>query len=245
MAMFAKSFDVLYLRHCGYSGADIGVMSLCTGIAGFFAAPLNGAIPDAFALRNSAHGRPCAAQVSVVAGAAAFAVWVLMAPHISIMALTGIVCVEVFVGGWVTPGVKLPILTEIVNPMERATTMAWLATLEGSLGGLLGPPSVGFLSEHVFGYQPVRSGEVENIEIGAHNRQALGSALLWCTLIPWFLQACVFFPMLHCTYAKDSKRGQGYTHDILPEVVGSSSCDDQKIELSGTRPLSPCRNLES
>merc|ERR1712232_147644 len=44
IAMFAKGFGMLYLKHCGFSGPDIGIMSFAGGIAGFVAAPLNGAI---------------------------------------------------------------------------------------------------------------------------------------------------------------------------------------------------------
>merc|ERR1712232_769881 len=150
MAMFAKGFDVLYLEHCGHSGASIGAMAFFTGFASLIASPLNGAIPDMLARKSATHGRPCAAQVSVVAGALAFVVWVTAAPRVTTFVVIMGMCAEILVGGWVTPGVKLPILTEIVPAAQRASTMAWLATLEGSTGGVLGPPSVGFLAEHVF-----------------------------------------------------------------------------------------------
>eukprot|EP00418_Pyrodinium_bahamense_P002524 CAMPEP_0179015152 /NCGR_PEP_ID=MMETSP0796-20121207/2641_1 /TAXON_ID=73915 /ORGANISM="Pyrodinium bahamense, Strain pbaha01" /LENGTH=487 /DNA_ID=CAMNT_0020710771 /DNA_START=32 /DNA_END=1495 /DNA_ORIENTATION=- len=220
-AMYAKGFDALYLKRCGHSGAALGTMSLIGGIAGLPAAQLNGAIPDAFARRSPLHGRPCAAQVSVVAGAIAFAIWVLVAPRVGIMALTAIGILEGLVGGWVTPGVKLPILAEIVPPHQRATSMAWLATLEGSLGGIVGPMSVGFLAEQVFGYHGPRSAKDAGEEGSDDSRAALGTALLWCTLLPWMMQAAVFFPILHCTYRRDLCRSQA-----VYKIASSAEDDD-------------------
>merc|ERR1711879_515103 len=131
----------------------------------------------------------------------------------------------------VTPGVKLPILTEIVSPSERATTMALLGSLEGSLGGILGPPSVGFLAEHVFHYHGLHEGESQGAEVREQNGHALGLAMLWCTLLPWLLQAAVFFPLLHLTYSKDSAKMRNYSYDRktgedaleLSATIGSST----------------------
>merc|ERR1712204_67882 len=99
--------------------------------------------------------------------------WVLAAAHADVAGLTALMCMEVLVGGWVTPGVKLPILSEIVAPAERATTMALLASLEGSLGGLIGPPLVAFLAEHTFGYRAVEDILAQGMEERQHNRRAL------------------------------------------------------------------------
>lgn len=231
-AMFAKTFSLVYLRRCGHSGEALGVMALFTGLAGCVAAPLNGAIPDAFGRRSPAHGRPCAAQVSVAAGALLFTAWVLAAPAVGTAVLTAVMCLEILVGGWVTPGVKNPILTEIVAADERATTSAYLGTLEGSLGGLLGPLSVGLLAEHVFHYRP--RGRGEEGDGGSEDGRALGSALLWCTLLPQFMQFAVFFPMLHCTYMKDK-------HKEAVEIYGGVEQEDASVELSSSAspPSSP------
>lgn len=215
MAMFAStSFSLVFLRHCGYSGDDIAVINIFTGVASFIASPLNGAIPDRFARWSSAHGRPFAAQVSVTLGALVFASWVLVAPKVSIPTLTLLMCLEILVGRWVTPGVKLPILSEIVPSDERATTMAWLCSLEGSLGSLLGPPFVGLLAEKMFNYRPPREGEPQE-----QNGHALGSAMLWCTLVPWMLQVAVFFSMLHVTYGRDAEKVQAHRSDSLPRTL--------------------------
>merc|ERR1711879_736785 len=101
--MYAKGFQMLYLKYCGLSGASIGLVMLFTGIASFVASPLNGAIPDAFAKWSPSHGRPCAAQVSVIAGAAVFTVWVLAAPNVNLAVLTILMSIEALVNNWVTP----------------------------------------------------------------------------------------------------------------------------------------------
>merc|ERR1712032_1389301 len=154
---------------------------------------------------------------------------VLAATHIEVAGLTALMCMEGLVGGWVTPGVKLPILSEIVAPAERDTTMALLASLEGSLGSMIGPPLVGFLAEHTFGYRAV-----ENTHAHGHglpglekNRQALRSALLCCTMLPWLMQAFVFFPLLHVTYAADVRA-------VKARTAGSSSTE--AYELANLRP---------
>merc|ERR1712107_569442 len=108
----------------------------------------------------------------------------------------------------------------------------------GSLGSLLGPSGVGFMATHFFHYQAIT--EATEKAAGApddavppppkkiveaerkKNRAALGSAMLWCTVLPWMVQLFVFFPMLHTTYRNDVTKLQAAAVQRSERTLGAA-----------------------
>merc|ERR1719162_2267046 len=106
---------------------------------------------------------------------------------------------------WAMAGAKRPMLSQIIAPRDWASILALDSALEGASAALFGTPVVGYLAEHVFGYQS-SLGQVSGMskELRMQNQQALATAMIWTTVIPWMV-CFLGFSFLHGTYPADAQ----------------------------------------
>lgn len=204
----ALGFLPLYLVYCGHHDAGAAVIASALLVGAAFGGLLGGALGDLMGRRSPAHGRPCTAQLSVFSGLPLTAALLMLAPVSSSGVLALLTLTIGLMASWCGVGVNRPILTEIVEPSGRASIIAWLTSFEGSSAALFGAPVVGWLSESVFGYRRAGAGSpaVEDATSRSANADALRSALLCATLVPWTM-CLFFFSLLHWTYPKDQELG--------------------------------------
>eukprot|EP00927_Polykrikos_kofoidii_P065235 TRINITY_DN61019_c0_g1_i1.p1 TRINITY_DN61019_c0_g1~~TRINITY_DN61019_c0_g1_i1.p1 ORF type:complete len:528 (+),score=44.01 TRINITY_DN61019_c0_g1_i1:74-1657(+) len=201
----ALSFLPLYLVYCGKRDVEAAVVISMMLVGGSLGGLIGGAIGDGLARRNQGHGRPCTAQLSVCAGLPLISALLLLARSGSSTTVLALLALTLgSSASWCAVGVNRPIMTEIVDPNCRASIIAWIVAMDGSSAALFGAPVVGLLAERVFGYRKMDSGSTEFNDVTSRdaNADALLSAMLWCTLLPWTICFC-FYTMLHCTYQKD------------------------------------------
>jgi len=201
----ALAFLIMYFQYLGMSdflsSALFALNIVAMGIGGI----LGGSIGDRLSVWSPNHGRPLAAQISVASGiplVIVLLVWIPRDPsywniYASVLFSMGVL------SSWCGPGVKKPILSELVQEDSKASIMALDTALEGSSSAMFGAPLVGLFSETLFRYQPTQMqiSEMSRAQREA-NAAALSSAMLCCTVLPWV--ACfIFFSVLHMTYGAD------------------------------------------
>jgi len=200
----ALGYKTLFFQLGGISDLQASMIDIASQLSGSLGALLGGAIGDRLSRCSKNHGRPITAQLSVLAGIPV--AWLLFmqrpseseafAYYLVLMVVLGLTAT------WCGVGVNLPILSELVAGDRRATIMAWEGTLESSCSAIFGNAMVGFLAQHVFGYDLSASGAG-----GAENTKALGSALMLVSFFPWVL-CFVCYSFLHWSYGRDLKRVQ-------------------------------------
>lgn len=105
------------------------------------------------------------------------------------------------VSTWSPGGVVHPILSEIVQPECRCSVYAWQYAISGASGALLSNLGVAFFSS-LFGFN-LTAAKTKGHE--HMNATALGKAILYTALAPWFL-CFVFYSLLHWSYPRDHRR---------------------------------------
>lgn len=100
-----------------------------------------------------------------------------------------------------------PIFAEIVPERSRTSIYALDRSFESVLASFA-PPVVGFLAEHVYGYNPISYGAgAGSIGRDKSNAGALAKALYTAIAIPMLL-CCFIYSLLYRTYPRDRERAR-------------------------------------
>jgi len=203
-------FGILWLQYAGVSNADASLAVSLFFVANALGVLASGWIGDWAARCSPDTGRARVAQLSVLNGLVVMGLLYLVVPP-GASSLPSYIVLYVLLGltaSWCLAGVNQPILSEIVPPHMRATAMATEFGLETASSGILGGPLVGFLAQHVFGYE-VSSVDIDATDaaLRASNESALRSALSWLVLLPWTV-CLLFYLALTYTYPSDRDRAR-------------------------------------
>jgi len=204
----SMAFTTLYLQYLGLSDLQCGLLMSFGSIGVALGNLLGGSIADALASWSPHHGRPLAAQISCFLGIPLAAILYLGIPADPsyISAIATVIFTLGLVDSWCAAGCNQPIFAQIVSESHRASVIAWDRCIEASLSSIIGPYSVAFLSEMVFGYK-LSSMQVSEMspEVRLANARALGHSLALCHVFPWTL-CFIFYGLLHFTLKHDVQR---------------------------------------
>lgn len=221
---FALSFLTMFLQYSGLSDTQAGLVSSALILGCGLGALIGGQLGDRLTQWSRWHGRAMTAQISVLLGIP-FASLIFLAMPLEQESFY----VQAFltfglglVASWCATGCNRPVFLEIVSEDSRASAYAWLCCLELTCGSVIGPYSVGFISEHMFNYRPSGTlfdemSEADRIS----NASALGKSLAVSTVVPWIV-CLISVSFLHLTYRRD--------------VQNAQKCDNVMTE---TRPIRP------
>lgn len=204
----ALSFMIMFYQYIGVSDFESSLLFGFSIISGGFGAILGGYVGDRLTRWSRNHGRPLTAQISVASGIPLiFVVLSIVPARASSFGLyLGFMVVLSLLATWCSSGVNRPIITEIVGKRDRASMVAWLVALDGSIAAFLGAPVVGLLAERFFEYHPSTQ-QVADMPTSqkTENARALSKAMLFCTVGPWIL-CLLSYSFLHFTYGRDIVR---------------------------------------
>lgn len=225
----AMSFMTMYLQYSGLSDVNAALVYACLVLGSAIGAPIGGAVGDSLARWSPNHGRPLAAQISVLSGVPlVFSLFMVLQqdpPDVLHFAYT---CFALgLMSSWCASACNRPLFAQIVRPEYRASAFAWEIALETASGQLVGPAAVGLLSEYLFGYR-LSEDQVSKMAPGvrAANARALGHALAMSTALPWFICFCLY-GLLHFT-AADDMAGERADLTEEEEALLSSKPQDYK-----------------
>lgn len=228
IACNAITFMPMFLMYSGHSPNEVAFAMLINGIFAALSPVMGGHLGDRLGKISQGHGRPIIAQISCFVWMASMPIIVSTASGSSLWSCLFWMCVGSLCSGWVTPGVKLPILTEIVGAQDQAISVALLMGLEGSVGALIGTPLVAYLSQQVFGYIPV-NGVADQARLSEHNSKALGDALVW-SICPVLMIQFLVFLRLHWTYLSDAEKHENEIYLLGPVVDEPfSDCELERV----------------
>jgi len=203
--MSAMAFCTMFFQYTGMRDAEAAALCALMLLAVAIGRLLGGHIGDALASWSRYHGRPLAAQVSVISGIPSIILLFCVAPArpSSVPLYAFGVTVFGLTTSWCYTGVNRPILTEIVPKDSQARVISWLAAAEGASAACFGAPICGILATKVFHYQPmfVKTAQIPET-VRQTNAQALASALAFMCIVPWCI-CFVFYSMLHFFYKSD------------------------------------------
>lgn len=203
----ALSYATIFFQVGGLKDYEAGIVQAVSQISGAVGCVLGGMIADALAKRMPIHGRPAAAQFSVLSGIPVACLLYLQPPpaEMAVQYYTGLMVVLGLLATWCGTGVNLPILSQIVSPGERSTIMAWEGALEGSCSAIFANAAVGVLAQNVFGFDltAIREGQRQDPK----STQALGYALFCVSVFPWTL-CFLAYTLLHWSFPRDLRRVQ-------------------------------------
>ncbi|CAJ1395480.1 unnamed protein product [Effrenium voratum] len=202
----AFAFLPFYFQLSGYTDAQAAQILLYGGVGGMFGGLLGGKLGDRAHRWWPYCGRCLVAQLSVVLGIMCF-LGVMGTPYspASFWIVIGFFFMFNLTACWSPAAALRPICGDVVrDSRDRAQILALWIAFEGTVSAFCGAPLVGFLSE-AFGYSltagqmPMDSASLS----GERNSQAVRSALLGVSVVPWVLCTLAWLP-LYCTYPKDA-----------------------------------------
>ncbi|KAK9713447.1 hypothetical protein RND81_06G027600 [Saponaria officinalis] len=124
-------------------------------------------------------------------------------------------CLTLFVMGlmtsWNAPATNNPIFAEIVPEKHRTSIYALDRGFE-SIVHSFGPPLVGILAQHVYGYKPTPKSSSDSTEmtttmIDRENGASLAKAMN-ITFTVTMSACCAIYSLLYCTYPRDRERAR-------------------------------------
>eukprot|EP00388_Colpodella_angusta_P023463 GDKJ01060218.1.p1 GENE.GDKJ01060218.1~~GDKJ01060218.1.p1 ORF type:complete len:770 (-),score=138.12 GDKJ01060218.1:1140-3314(-) len=106
-----------------------------------------------------------------------------------------------------------PLITELVGPTYRTSTLAWIDCIEICIRAVLGAPLVGLLAEIFFEFTPMPNVTIAEMDpsIRRKNAYALGKALAACVVIPTMIAFVCYVP-LHASLEKDKVKAYAIHH---------------------------------
>lgn len=125
-----------------------------------------------------------------------------------------------------------PILAEIVPQHLRTNIYAMDRTFEMSFAAFA-PPTVGFLTEHFYGFKPrSREGKEQKSHTDLENGIALSKGLFATIAFP-FIVCCAIYSFLYCTYPRDREAMEG-VHNVgeigmVPLSVHAEEMEDSAL----------------
>jgi hypothetical protein len=221
----ALAFMTLYLQLRGWPDASAAAVLAAFSAASAVGSVLGGFAGDAAAKPFPNHGRIAVCQLSVFSGvplaAALFRAVPVEFSSRAVAATAGVLVLKGALTQWAATACNNPVFAEVVPPRLRTVVYALDRAFEGALSAL-GAPLVGKAAEALFGFGGGR-GEGEGgrattagscggggTAASRHapdkrRADALASAMLLFTTVPWLLCALVY-TFLHWTYPRDKRR---------------------------------------
>ncbi|KAJ1289471.1 hypothetical protein BS78_02G166700 [Paspalum vaginatum] len=201
----ALSFAPMWLELMGYTHNKTGLLMITFALASSLGGLLGGKMGDHFAVRYPDSGRIVLSQISSASAIPLAALLLLGLPDDSSGILHGLV---MFIMGlsisWNGPATNNPIFAEIVPERSRTSIYALDRSFESVLASFA-PPVVGFLAEHVYGYNPISEGTTAGRD--KSNAGALAKSLYTSIAIPMLL-CCFIYSLLYRTYPRDRERAR-------------------------------------
>ncbi|NP_001151945.1 carbohydrate transporter/ sugar porter/ transporter isoform 1 [Zea mays] len=232
----ALAFAPMWLELMGFTHNRTGLLMVTFALASSLGGLLGGKMGDHFATRFPNSGRIVLSQISSASAIPLAALLLLGLPDNSSGSLHGLV---MFIMGlsisWNGPATNNPIFAEIVPERSRTSIYALDRSLESVLASFA-PPVVGFLAEHVYGYNPVPYGAADNnVGRDKSNAGALAKALYTSIAIPMLL-CCFIYSLLYRTYPRDRERAR-MDSLITPELqqIELERCHGQADYYSGRK----------
>ncbi|PWZ14564.1 hypothetical protein Zm00014a_003023 [Zea mays] len=216
----ALAFAPMWLELMGFTHNRTGLLMVTFALASSLGGLLGGKMGDHFATRFPNSGRIVLSQISSASAIPLAALLLLGLPDNSSGSLHGLV---------------IPIFAEIVPERSRTSIYALDRSLESVLASFA-PPVVGFLAEHVYGYNPVPYGAADNnVGRDKSNAGALAKALYTSIAIPMLL-CCFIYSLLYRTYPRDRERAR-MDSLITPELqqIELERCHGQVDYYSGRK----------
>jgi len=223
----ALAFLTLYHQLRGWPDAAAAGVLAAFSAASAVGSVIGGFAGDAASKPFPDHGRVAVCQLSVLSGVPlAFMLFRAVPREFSsravVLTTTILVC-KGLLTQWAATAANNPIFAEVVEPRLRTVVYSLDRAFEGALSAL-GAPLVGKAAEALFGFggggeeggaaaAAARCGEGGGKGGGAFARHepdrgradALASAMLLFTTVPWLLCALVY-TALHTTYPRDKRR---------------------------------------
>ena len=222
-----QGFAVLWLQYSGISNGGASVALITFLIGDGIGVLFGGWLGDKVAREYPEFGgRPRVAQISVLCGILMSAIifaGISPTPH-NLGGYCACLFILGFTASWCGSGVNQPILSEIVPPHMRASTMATEYGLELASASVLGGPVVGIIAD-ALGYRPSRAVIADMpTAVRARNEEALRRALLYLVLIPWAICFLCYLLVAH-TYVKDREKAVERAR-VYQETVAKASQGD-------------------
>jgi len=202
----AGTFEIMFFMYVGMSPAQLTLMSSIAVLPSLVSSPLGGMFGDCMEKRFPEHGRAYTAQICVAGLMSFIAVQLLVLPGAfgaAVVPYALCKCLVIMFGAMYHPGVLKPLLIEVADPKRRSSIIAWETSLEGTVAALIGAPLVGFLSEHVFGYEASPHAiSTMNESTRMHNEYALAESMAVMMLVPLGICFAVN-SWIHWAYPRD------------------------------------------
>mmetsp|Transcript_93375 Transcript_93375/g.194823 ORF Transcript_93375/g.194823 Transcript_93375/m.194823 type:complete len:513 (-) Transcript_93375:158-1696(-) len=231
----ALAFVTMYLQYTGVTDAVAAMINALHIIGVALGGLLGGAVGDYLHSRSPRYGRAVTAQLSVLASIPCVTGLFLLKPtEENITAMTGMMFLHGLVGSWVTPGCLAPVMCDIIPKSHTASAYAWELAIVFASGNALGPLTVGYLSQRVYGYSITDEQVVDmSPTLRERNAEALGASLLVACIIPYFICAVIFTTM-YITYPGDVIRDDRTYNDASSYVLPANSALDMARERRRT-----------
>ncbi|CAD6343842.1 unnamed protein product [Miscanthus lutarioriparius] len=189
----ALAFAPMWLELMGFTHNKTGLLITTFALASSLGGLLGGKMGDHFAIRFPDSGRIVLSQISSASAIPLAALLLLGLPDNS--------------SSGFLHGLVIPIFAEIVPERSRTSIYALDRSFESVLASFA-PPVVGFLAEHVYGYNPIFYGAADdNVGRDKSNADALAKALYTSIAIPMLL-CCFIYSLLYRTYPRDRERAR-------------------------------------
>jgi len=230
----ALAYATLFFQVRGLGDEQAASLAALGAVSAALGSLMGGVIGDKAAEKSKLHGRAFIAQISVVAGIPIAYLFFMTSPPESATYVWYFFLVMSLglTATWCATGVNWPIISEIVDPQGRASIMAWLTALEGSVAAVGGNAAVGVLAQNVFGYNLRAVDPSKPREIDLEATHALGRALMLTSFVPWII--CLsFYTMLHWSYPRDLLHIEMQKIKDLPTAPAK---DPQCCDCSQERP---------
>ncbi|KAI3949371.1 hypothetical protein MKW98_023308 [Papaver atlanticum] len=201
----ALSFAPMWLELIGFTHKETAFIWGMHTVAGSIGALFGGKMGDILSVRLPNSGRIILSQIS--AGSFIPLAWILMFglpedpstafKHGLVLFIIGL-CTS-----WNAAATNSPIFAEIVPAKSRTSIYALDKSFEHVLSSFA-PPTVGLLSQHVFGYKPAPRGSSQSVEVETDRKNAASLAKALYTSIAIPMVICVLiYSFLYCTYPRD------------------------------------------
>lgn len=200
MPWSAMAYLNLYFQVCGLTPKKAALLRIVMQVSSAPGSLVGGFVGDALTQRFGKHGRPLAAQISILNYIPGLILLFAVKPpfedtftyYLVLLVVMGLTAT------WTGSGVNAPILCDIVKADSRATVMALDAAFKGAFTCIFGNAMVGLLAQDVLGYVKADTAGQASPE----SQQALGRALLLTCAVPSVVCFCLF-SVMHFTYPRD------------------------------------------
>jgi MFS family permease len=195
-----------FLQHCHIPDTFVGRMTGFWSFATAIGVMLGGRVSDRMHVWNKNRGRILTAQFSMGISIPLFVIMFIFIPRQAHFwwAFLMIKTLKAFFGTWGLWATKIPIISEITEPHKRASVNAWYAASAGIIGDSISGPLIGWMIQHVFGFQSIRGKRIEDLSVEqvTANGTALASGMAFVNVICGSLSVLMWF-FVYRTFPRD------------------------------------------